>query len=226
MSYEVKLTKNDRLILESYKSVVRNLAKYFSSTFEFVLHSLEDYDHSVIEIVNGEHTGRTIGAPITDLALQMLDRINEENGDQDAIIYFSHNKKGEPLKSTTIAIRGEHNKVIGLICINMYLNSPLSEVIDSLVPGGALLASNLREDFNQNPENLIRAAYENEKEIVMADNDVLPSNKNKVIIEHLYDKGVFRFKDSVVTLESLMGLSKNTIYMHIRNYKKAIHNKD
>ena len=220
MSHEVKLTKNDRLILESYKPVIRNLAQYFSSPYEFVLHSLEDYDHSVIEIVNGEHTGRTIGAPITDLALKMLDRINDGNGDQDAIIYFSHNRKGEPLKSTTIAIRGEHNNVIGLICINMYLNSPFSEVIDSFVPGGALLASNLREDFNQNPENLIRQAYENEKESVMADEEVLPSNKNKVIIEHLYDQGVFRFKDSVVTLENLMGLSKNTIYMHIRNYKK------
>ena len=226
MSHEVKLTKNDRLILESYKPVIRNLAAYFSTPYEFVLHSLEDYDHSVIEIVNGEHTGRTVGAPITDLALKMLDRINDGDGNQDAIIYFSHNRKGEPLKSTTIAIRGDHSKVIGLLCINMYLNSSFSEVISSFVPGGTLLSLDMREDFTQKPENLIRAAYENEKESVLADDTILPSNKNKVIIEHLYDKGVFRFKDSVVVLENMMGTSKNTIYMHIRNYKKALKSKD
>ena len=226
MSHEVKLTKNDRLILESYKPVIRNLAAYFSTPYEFVLHSLEDYDHSVIEIVNGEHTGRTVGAPITDLALKMLDRINDGDGNQDAIIYFSHNRKGEPLKSTTIAIRGDHSKVIGLLCINMYLNSSFSEVISSFVSGGTLLSLDMREDFTQKPENLIRAAYENEKESVLADDTILPSNKNKVIIEHLYDKGVFRFKDSVVVLENMMGISKNTIYMHIRNYKKALKSKD
>ena len=226
MSHEVKLTKNDRLILESYKPVIRNLAAYFSTPYEFVLHSLEDYDHSVIEIVNGEHTGRTVGAPITDLALKMLDRINDGDGNQDAIIYFSHNRKGEPLKSTTIAIRGDHSKVIGLLCINMYLNSSFSEVISSFVPGGTLLSLDMREDFTQNPENLIRAAYENEKESVLADDTILPSNKNKVIIEHLYDKGVFRFTDSGVVLENMMGISKNTIYMHLRNYKKALKSND
>lgn len=45
---------------------------YLGSVYEISLHSLEDYDHSVVKIMNGYHSGRTVGAPLTDLALNML----------------------------------------------------------------------------------------------------------------------------------------------------------
>lgn len=215
---QVKLTKTDRQILNSYIPVLDGLANYLSSCYELVLHSLEDYDHSVICIYNGEHTGRKVGAPITDLALKMLEQIEE--GHVDSLVYFSRNAKGEPLKSTTLAIRGEGNKVIGLLCINMYMNVPLIDMINSYVPDSALNSHSFTETYTQNPDELIESTLEEEKLSVLSDSTILPSNKNKIIIERLYDKGIFQLKDSVIKVEKLMGISKNTIYMHIRNHKK------
>ncbi len=217
---QVKLTKTDRQILNSYIPVLDGLADYLSSSYELVLHSLEDFDHSVICIYNGEHTGRKVGAPITDLALNMLEQI--ENGHVDHLVYFSRNAKGEPLKSTTLAIRGEGNKVIGLLCINMYMNAQFIDVINSFIPGSSLNTHALSETYTQNPDELIESTLEEERMAVLADNSILPSNKNKVIIEHLYDKGIFQLKDSVLKVEQLMGISKNTVYMHIRNHKKNL----
>lgn len=214
----VKLTKIDREILYSYIPVIDGLAKYLSSSYELVLHSLEDLGHSVICIYNGEHTGRMVGAPITDLALNMLEQI--ENGHNDSIVYFSKNAKGEPLKSTTMAIRGEGKKVIGLICINFYMNSPFIDVLNSFVPDISINGNTVSETYTQNPDELIETTLEIERTSVLADDSILPSNKNKVIIERLYDKGIFQLKDSVTKVEKLMGISKNTIYMHIRNHKK------
>ena len=215
---QVKLTKTDRQILNSYIPVLDGLANYLSSCYELVLHSLEDFDHSVICIYNGEHTGRKVGAPITDLALKMLEQIEE--GHVDSLVYFSRNAKGEPLKSTTLAIRGEGNKVIGLLCINMYMNVPLIDMINSYVPDSALNSHSFTETYTQNPDELIESTLEEEKLSVLSDSTILPSNKNKIIIERLYDKGIFQLKDSVIKVEKLMGISKNTIYMHIRNHKK------
>ena len=215
---QVKLTKTDRQILNSYIPVLDGLANYLSSCYELVLHSLEDYDHSVICIYNGEHTGRKVGAPITDLALKMLEQIEE--GHVDSLVYFSRNAKGEPLKSTTLAIRGEGNKVIGLLCINMYMNVPFIDMINSYVPDSALNSHSFTETYTQNPDELIESTLEEEKLSVLSDSTILPSNKNKIIIERLYDKGIFQLKDSVIKVEKLMGISKNTIYMHIRNHKK------
>ncbi len=208
----MKLTINDKQILESYKSLIEGLAKYLGSSYEIVLHSLEDLDNSVIAIYNGKHTGRKIGAPITDLALEMMDKI-KDNGD-NSIVYFSKNKKGEPLKSTTIVIKGEEDRIIGLLCINMYLNTSFNDIINSFIP-----SNEIKENYNQNTEDLITNAYNNEKLAVLKDESILPSNKHKVIIERLYDKGIFQIKDAVTQIEKLSGLSKNTVYLHIRNYK-------
>ena len=219
----MKLTKTDTKILESYIPVLNGLAEYLSNCYEIVLHSLENLDHSVICIINGEHTGRQTGAPITDLALNMLKEI-EATG-KDNIVYFSSNKKGEPLKSTTMAVRGENRRVIGLICINMYFNVTLNEFLASMTAPRPSSQGTVFESFSQNTLDLVTAAFEKEKAKVMADERILPRNKNKAIVEKLYEAGIFELKDAVPAVVELLGISKNTIYMHIRNYK-AVNRED
>lgn len=82
------LSEVDHKILESYKTVLEGLADYLGDGCEIALHSLEDYDKSVIKIVNGHHTGREVGAPITNLALDMLDKIKKD-GAKFYISYFA-----------------------------------------------------------------------------------------------------------------------------------------
>ncbi len=214
----MKLTHVDKAILDSYIPMLDGMAAYLSDCFELVLHSLEDYEHSVVCIHNGHHTGRTVGAPITDLALKMLDEINR--GHEGHIVYFSRNKKGEPLKSTTIAIRGENNRIIGLLCINMYLNTSLADLFSAFAPSyQANPTGSISESFAQDTSDLIRTALEEERLRVLGDTRILPSNRNKLIVEALYNRGIFQIKDAVVLVADMMGISKNTIYMHIRNYK-------
>ncbi len=78
----MKLTEIDRMILQSYDTVLDGLAQYLGDGCEIVLHSLENLDKSVIKIVNGHHTGRKVGAPITHLALEMLDEIKKKGKDR------------------------------------------------------------------------------------------------------------------------------------------------
>lgn len=214
----MKLSKTDSRILQSYIGVLEGLADYLSDCYEIVLHSLENVEHSAICVINGEHTGRKVGAPITNLAVDML-REMEATG-QDHVIYFSSNKMGEPLKSTTIAVRGENNRIIGLICINMYLNVPLNNLLNALVPSNSASSDHRPEAFAQSTSDLVIAALEKERARVMADDSILPRNKNKAIVEGLYDNGIFQYKEAVMIVMEQMDISRNTIYMHIRNYKK------
>ncbi len=218
-SSNVTFSEKDSLILTSYKTTARGLAAYLGSGYEIVLHSLEDLNHSVVSIINGHHTGREVGAPITDLALSMLSKINESPG-SDYISYFSTNKNGEPLRSTTIVIRGEKGNPIGLLCINFYLNTPISSLLHTLSPKTELQQETfLSESFSENVEELLSESLEEAKQRVYGDESISPSNKNKEIIHILYQKGVFNLKDSVVTIAEMLGISKNTVYMHLRNLK-------
>ena len=42
----MKLTKTDKLILDSYASTMEYLSAYLGTPYEISLHSLEDYNHS------------------------------------------------------------------------------------------------------------------------------------------------------------------------------------
>ena len=213
----VVLTPVDRAILESYKMAAEGLSDYLGEGYEIVLHSLESLEHSVIKIINGYHTGRKEGAPITDLALKMLAEIRSQN-EKGYISYFCKNQKGDALKSSTITIRGEQGRIIGLLCINFYLNTPLYQVLSSISSSQfEMEQSHKSESFVTNTEDLIRHAVIQTRTEVMNSPLISASNKNREIVARLYERGIFNLKDSVVKTANLLGISKNTVYMHIRN---------
>lgn len=214
----VNFTERDFMILESYKTVIDGLADYLGEGYEMVLHSLHNLDHSVIKIINGHYSGRKEGAPITDLALSMLAKIEEQQG-SSYISYFNQNKKGEPLKAATITIRGEKNKVIGLLCINFYLNTPIHLVLQSFFSKGESVKGNITsENFVENVDELIQEAVEEAQHKVQNDPNITSVNKNKEIVHELYQKGIFNLKDAVIKVAEQMQISKNTVYLHVRNF--------
>lgn len=123
----------DHEILASYEAVVDGLAMLIGGHCEIVLHSLEDLKCSAVRIANGEHTGRKVGSPISDLALRMLhDMAGEDSSVSRA--YFTRAKNGVLMKSVTIAIRNREQRVIGLLCINMNLDVPFSQIMQTFIP--------------------------------------------------------------------------------------------
>lgn len=217
--FNISFTQEDYQILESYKIMVEGLADYMGAGYELVLHSLENLDRSVIKIINGYYTGRREGSPITDLALAMLAKI-ETTPDTNYISYFNYNKKGEPLKSSTIVIRGHKNKVIGLLCINFYMNTSVYDFVQNFsIPQISGQASEVSENFVENVHDLISEAVGEIRQQVQNDPAVSSVNKNKEIVTLLYNRGIFNLKDGVIIVADILGISKNTVYMHLRNLK-------
>ena len=216
----MSFTRVDRAVLESYKTLCEGLANYMGSGYEIVLHSLENYDNSVIKIINGYYTGRKEGAPITDLALHMLEDIRRNNG-KDYLAYYSKNKKGEPMHSTTIAIRSENEKIVGLLCINFYMNTSIASVISTLMKTDEGVSLSRGENFADSPSQLVGDTIAETKRVVMANADIPVHDKNKEIVAQLYSKGFFKLKNSVVECAESLGISKNTVYLHIRSCKNA-----
>lgn len=212
----MKLTKTDRKILDSYSYMIERLSEYLGSAYEISLHSLEDENHSVIKIMNGYHSGRTTGAPLTDLAMNMLKRINNQ-GISSASSYTSYNaisSTGEKLRSSTIPILGDGERVIGMICINFYMDTPLSEVLQHLE--GSNEKTTQKEYFASSMVDTIMQAVYEAKGIVMNNPEIQSVNKNKEIIRILHSKGIFNIKDSVNSVARALDISRNTVYLHLR----------
>lgn len=216
MNY-MELSSVDRQILESFKTVLDGLSQYLGDGYELILHSLENLDHSVIKIINGHYTGRVEGAPITNLALKMLEDI-EKKKEPEALCYFNK-KNGSLLKSATIPVLGEHKRIIGLLCMNFHMEAAFSSVLSSFFPPVTPMPSAI-ETFSDSVENLISGAVEEAKTRVYSTHAISASNKNKAIIHALHEKGIFNMKDAVAQVAVCMGISKNTVYLHLRNLEK------
>jgi predicted transcriptional regulator YheO len=174
-------------------------------------------DHSVIKIINGHHSGRTEGSPITDLALSMIEKINIGN-EPPFRIYHSKSKYGKPVKSTTMVITGEHKKPIAMLCINLYLDSPIISFLQSIsVDTNVEYAT---ENFISHSDELITSALRDAKLQVNANKAIPASLKNKEIISLLSLQGVFKLKQAIKIVADDLAISTNTVYLHIRDIKK------
>lgn len=217
------LTETDKSILNSYSMMLEGLSKYLGEGYEIVLHSLEDYGNSAVKIIHGSHTGRTKGAPVTDLAMNYLEEIKKNPDDSTGITYFTHNKKGQSLKSVTIPVRGENNRIIGLLCINFNLHTSLLEYIHNFVDGETNEEQQWetrKENFSSTSVELLENMIQEMRREVMEDLTVSSINKNKEIIQRLYEKGLFNMKDAVAKAAEILGISKNTVYLHLRNLEQ------
>lgn len=214
MSGYLVLSLTDKVILESYKILVDGLSAYLGEGYEIILHSLEDLDHSVIKIINGHYTERCEGAPITDLALTMLEDLNRRSS-LEVKAYFNH-KSGKTLKSVTIPVVGEQRRIIGLLCINFHMEISVFNFLTQFLPNEASNISS-SETFNKNADGLLISALEDAKAQIYGDKSVNASNKNKEIIRLLYQRGIFNIKDAVASVAEDLGISKNTVYLHLRN---------
>ena len=54
---------------------------------------------------------------------------------------------------------------------------------------------------------------------VMADGNILPSNKNREIVALLHRWNIFKIKDSVLLTAQTLDISPNTVYLHLRNIR-------
>ena len=209
---EFKLTEMDREILKSYQYMLDGLALYLGDSYEIVLHSLEDLGHSVIKIINGHYTKREVGAPITDLALSMLHNI-QKSQTPHSMVYFNR-REGRTLKSVTIPV---------LVCMNFQCDVPFSQFISAFLPTASdMTISRETESFNADIDEVISTAMAKARENVSASANIPSTNRNKEIIRQLYQQGIFNIKDSVVWVSESLGISKNTVYLHLRNLKQEL----
>ncbi|OOF29360.1 MULTISPECIES: helix-turn-helix transcriptional regulator [Salinivibrio] len=211
-------TAQDSVILHSYAAVVDGLAALIGEHCEIVLHSLEDLNKSAIKIANGENTGRQVGSPITDLALRMLRDI-EGSERNFSHAYFTRAKSGTLMKSITVAIRNGESRIIGLLCININLDAPFSQVLQAFMPDDQAKQAASSVNFASDVEELVDQTVERTIEEVNADKSVSNNTKNRQIVMALYDKGIFDIKDAIHRVADRLNISKHTVYLYVRQRK-------
>jgi predicted transcriptional regulator YheO len=211
-----ELSQSDLDILKSTENIVDGIAAMYGQYTEVVLHSLDTNHPSIIKIANGHVTERSIGAPITNLALFKL-----KEGQDISDSYVTKTAAGKTLRSITIVIRNSSNIPIGLLCINTDMDAPLQSALRAMLPESMIKneTSTSPEIFARNIDETLQSSLDTISNEVKMNPDIPPSKKNREIVTQLYELGVFELKDSTQIAAKRLGISVHSIYRYQREIR-------
>ncbi len=209
----------DRRILAAMRPLVNGLARFLGPHCEVLLHSLEDLAESVVQIENGHVTGRAVGSPVTDLALQILHSTEQKQQagvEQDYRIYSSSTADGRPLRAVTMVVRNGE-KPIGMVCVNFDLSISVYDVITMLSSNPT--AGDSPEHYMMSAEELVTRSLDLTIQKATVQRGVSPQAKNRAIVAELNQQGIFDVKGAVEVVSAELGVSRFTVYNYLRDLR-------
>ena len=119
-------------------------------------------------------------------------------------------------RSEGAPIRGSEQRIIGLLCINFYMDTPLSQLLETISPAQS---QPVAETYVQNSTEMVSAAVQRAAAETDAEGLAGSVLRNREIVSKLYASGIFNIKDAVIQVADCLNISKNTVYLHLRHCK-------
>ena len=204
-----------RQIFQNLQQVADAVHALFGPNCEVVIHDLSDLQKSLV-YMRGDVTGRSVGAPATDLLTKLLQQ-GPGKGD------YRHNYKsvtadGRCLKSATTIIKDSTGKAVAAFCINLdttaYFNA-----IQALLPFIHDLETGIypsKENFADSPGDTIKALFVQAVEEIGVQPSAMSIEEKTRFIEKMKQSGVFQFKGAVEQVAGLMDVTKCTVYNYLK----------
>ncbi len=213
--------KESKEIFDRYIQVANVLGQMFQNVLEVVVHNFADLDHAIVHIVNGHISGRCVGGPVSELNMRRL--LEEDQFPDEIINYTSRNQRGQMLKSSSIAIRDHKGKIIGAFCFHFdisqfdqfqkFLEVFVSSNVHSLIGVNDFGANQPHDEEIKNEIDawaLQRGLYTSQ----------LSYKDKQAIVEHLYNRGIFKKRGAISIVANVLQLTRQSIYNYLEIAKK------
>lgn len=219
--------------VQRYMKLTEFLGSVLGPDYEVVLHDLGDADKSIIAIANGHVSGRTIGAPLTSVALQSI--INHSYETQDYRLNYVGVAGTKLLRSSTFFVKDEDGRLVGMLCIN-FDDSRYRELSDRILKlrhpdifvetnfayneeAAAVRAApspaEVSESFPNSLTELTDHLLDEELRTREANGERLSHRDKLALVEILNAKGIFMMKGAVKYVAEKLGCSQTTIYRYL-----------
>lgn len=222
----------DREMRRQYTVLVDFLGHILGPDYEVALHELKDDSNEIIAIANGELTGRHLGSPLSNKMLEYLTSHLYET--QDYVLRFESTAiTGKKMCSNSLFIKGPHNELAGLLCINFDSSryeelagkvmdlcggklmpgteSGTSLIVDRELPSAGPTAQAYPTSIAGATASIVSSVVANYPVEV----DRLTQDEKMDIMETLSRKGVFLLKGSVSYVAKELHSSEASIYRYL-----------
>ena len=199
--------------------LAKGIARQFGPNCEVVVHDLTQgtSDATIVLIENGHVTGRKVGDGASHVVLESLH--SDPDSLRDHLSYLAKTKDGKALKCSTIYIRDESGKPVGILGINQ-------DITMALAMQDQLRAFTATEQAGEEPERIPLNVTDLLEELIdqsvrLVGKPVALMNKEDKVkaIQFLSDSGAFLITKSGDKICKFFGISKYTLYSYIDESK-------
>ncbi len=209
--------------IKKFIKIADFLSEVLGPNTEVILHDLTNYEHSIVHIINGYISNRSLGDPVTDLVLEFIAK--ESKGDKQFICnYNSKNVDGKLLHSSTYFIRDKKNEIVGALCLNSDYEKVEKSLsfITSLLPNyteNKSLKTDIKENLNSNPQELTFNKIDSIiNQFGVPANRMTTKEKTSVILT-LNNHGIFNIRGAVQKVAQKLNISEPSVYRYIKKIK-------
>lgn len=201
-------------LLTNYIPMTEMLVETFGKDVEVVIHDLSIPEHSVV-YVSGNVTQRQVGESFDQLIKQVI--LSEKLKDNYVSNYYFEAPNSRLIRSSTLLIRDNHQKLVGAICINIDTTSITQHIdyLHTLLPGFHSHIAQHQPD-NEQPSHVSEMISDLINNI-LTDSEPQSMNREQRIekIRFMDKKGIFLMKGSVEEVAEKLGVNKVTIYSYL-----------
>lgn len=196
------------------KTVVRMLAHQC----EIAIHDFSDLEHSLVHI-EGNITGRKIGAPITNIVVKAWRQYGDNV--EDIVAYPSTASSGRRLKSSTTFLRDKNKKVVGAFCLNLNITDfeSMRNILQNFIHMDVNSEHEPKEAFAFSSGETSDAIIETSIAKAGKHPSAMDREERIRFIQILDSEGAFLIKGMVHSVSSIMNVSIYTVYNYMRHVK-------
>ena len=207
---EKTLKKKGLSVRDRWRSLVDCIADLLGPRGEVVLHDISHPDRSIVLIRNGHVTGRSVGAPLTDLGFLMLR--DAKKGKDTLGVYYSETETGKQLKCNALILRDDDGEMAAMLCLNLDVTG--SQAI-------TLNGKKFPEHYHTRVEQVIASLIEDASRKASADGRGLSSHEKMAIVKSLNNEGVFLARGAVKQVSSRLGIAAPTVYKYLHGARSS-----
>lgn len=204
----------DDAVLNFLRHLAKGLADQFGPNCEIVIHDLSDNykENSIVAIENGHVSNRKVG---DGPSLAVLDALKSDPQKlEDHASYLNKTKDGRILKSTTIYIRNDEQKIIGVFSIN-YDITELIMIENAIKPLVSVESEEKASPIPQNVTDLLNDLIEESTRQVGKPVPLMTREDKIKAIKFLNDRGALLITKAGDKISKHFGISKYTLYSYI-----------
>lgn len=208
-----------------WQRVARGLAAQFGIDCEVVVHDLTraDHDNTIIAIENGHVSGRSLGDGPSRVALEAMRTGKAE----DRLNYMTKSRDGRILRSSTIFIKDDSGKPIGILGINSDMSRLMAvETAVRSMMNGLGDTQQTASVIPTNVSDLLDQLIEQSVELVGKPVALMNREDKERAIRFLSDSGAFLITRSGDKISKFFGISKYTMYTYFDAKEAKEHAKD